>query len=66
MTDTAEFRHILSFVQSHLDSQDVDMEGLNYDISNHVTEDYNDAGIPELEVTGTTVELTVRYSFDFD
>lgn len=68
MTDTAEFRHILSLVQSHLDSHDVLLEDLEYELQNYVEEDDFDQrnGVPSLRVTGSTVRLEVEYSFGHD
>lgn len=66
MTKTAEFRHVLSFVQSHLDTQDVDLTDLEYTIDNHVRETTDDDGVRDIEVTGTSVSVSFEYTFDFE
>lgn len=61
MIDTHELRHILSLIQSHLDSHDVDLAELEYGIQSHVECDGDG-----LDVTGQSVTVEFEYTFDYD
>jgi len=63
---TAELRHILSFVQSHLDKHDVRMSNCSYDIVSHTDTEPGRVPEPDFEVTGQEVEVSFKYTVPFE
>lgn len=63
---TAELRHILSFVQSHLDKHDVRLKNCDYEITSHTDTKPGEVPDPDFEVTGQEVEVTFSYTVPFE